>query len=304
MPVRFAGYQGAASILSRAMVLLSEGLRQHGGFWADLEWQANVTDSAQTAASLFQSVEQNQRQLCYMASGYLSHRVSELQILDLPFAHPHRTQLMAALDGFAGQQLCAAIERHTAYRCLGFWDNGQRHISNALRPIHRPSDIQGMHIRTLDSAIYRQSLDAMGFVARTCDVKDLVAWVSQGTVQAQENPLTNLLGFELWRHHRHVSLTAHFSGVLLLLCPQSWHDALTPAQQAQLSLAMAEATVLQRQWASEEDRRALAELPALGVQVLGTDQVDRSAFYDATQTVRQKVCAQLPRPLLDAFGLS
>ena len=52
------------------------------------------------------------------------------------------------------------------------------------------------------------------------------------------------------------------------------------------------------------DWRALAELPALGVQVLGTDQVDRSAFYDTTQTVRQKVCAQLPRPLLDAFGLS
>ena len=158
MPFRFAGYQGASSILSRAMALLCDRLRQHGGPWGDLEWQANVTASAQTAASLFQSVEQNQRQLCYMASGYLSHRVSELQVLDLPFAHPHRTPLMAALDGSAGQQLCAAIERQTPYRCLGFWDNGQRHISNALRPIHRPSDIQGMHIRTLDSAIYRQSL--------------------------------------------------------------------------------------------------------------------------------------------------
>ena len=126
--------------------------------------------------------------------------------------------------------------------------------------------------------------------------------LGQGTVQAQENPLTNLLGFELWRHHRHVSLTAHFSGVLLLLCPQSWHDALTPAQQAQLSLAMAEATVLQRQWASEEDRRALAELPALGVQVLGTDQVDRSAFYDATQTVRQKVAHNCRAPCWTPLG--
>ena len=99
-----------------------------------------------------------------------------------------------------------------------------------------------MALRTLDSALYRDSLRAMGFDARTCDVKDLVTWVSQGIVQAQENPLTNLLGFELWRHHPHVSLTAHFSGVLLLLCPARWYDDLATHDRAILQEAIAEVT--------------------------------------------------------------
>jgi TRAP-type C4-dicarboxylate transport system substrate-binding protein len=127
--------------------------------------------------------------------------------------------------------------------------------------------------------------------------------VSQGIVQAQENPLTNLLGFELWRHHPHVSLTAHFSGVLLLLCPARWYDDLTAQDRAILQEAIAEVTPLQRSWAIEEDTRALDLLPGMGVQVLGPEQLDLSAFRAATASVHQAVCAELPRPLLDAFGI-
>jgi TRAP-type C4-dicarboxylate transport system substrate-binding protein len=136
-----------------------------------MTWQPNVTAQGETAAALFQSVEQGQRHLAYMASGYLSLRVPELRVIDLPFAHTQRQNLMGALDGAAGQILCEAIERQSAFRCLGFWDNGQRHISNALRPLRSPDDVQGMALRTLDSALYRDSLRAMGFDARTCDVK-------------------------------------------------------------------------------------------------------------------------------------
>jgi TRAP-type transport system periplasmic protein len=304
MTVHAAGYQGDASILTRAMGEWVQMLRDQGGCWHDLAWLPNVTAQGETAASLFDSVERNARQLCYMASGYLSHRVPELQVLDLPFAHPDRVALFEALDATGGAQLAGAIGQRTGYVCLGFWDNGQRHISNAVRPITGPDDAQGIAIRTLDSALYRASLNAMGFEARTCDVKDLVPWVRQGIVQAQENPLTNYLGFELWRDHPYVSLTGHFWGALLLLCPAPWYHALAPSQREQLHQAADRATRLQRQWAAGEDERAMAQLTGLGVQWVHADQIDLVGFQSSVAAVRAAVVRDLPKALVQAFGLS
>lgn len=304
MTWRAAGYQGSASILTAALAGLCETLRQQGGAWANLQFTPNVTAEGEGAMSLFASVEANRRQLCYLASGYLSQRVPELQVLDLPFTHTDRQRLFQALDSEAGQALRQAVERQTDFRVLGFWDNGQRHITNALRPIRSPADAAGLRIRTLDSALYRASLNAMGFEAVTCDVKELVPWVASGAVQAQENPLTNYLGFELWRHHPHVSLTGHFWGALLLVCPAPWYASLTPIQQDQLQVAALRATALQRDRAAGEDERALQRLRELGTTCLMPEELDQAGFQRSVHALRQHVLADLPPGLVQAWDLS
>ena len=44
----------------------------------------------------------------------------------------------ALLQGKLGERLAADVASNTGYRVLGFWDNGPRHISNALRPLRHP----------------------------------------------------------------------------------------------------------------------------------------------------------------------
>lgn len=298
--LRAAGYQGPASILSRAMATLCHDLSRAAPLLT-MNWTPNVTAQGESAAALFQSVETGERQLCYMASGYLSERVPELSILDVPFTVTDRAKALALLDGEAGAWLRRAVESRTAYQVLGFWDNGFRHVSNALRPLRGPEDVQGMRIRTLDSALYRQSLQAMGFQAMTSDVKELVAWVRHGQVDAQENPLTNFLGFELWRHHPHVSLTSHFWGVLLLLCPQDWYRQLSADSRQHLQSCVTHATALQRQWAAEEDQAALAKLHTLNVQVVQAPALQLQAFKACVAPVGKAVLAQLPAALVKCY---
>lgn len=277
-----------------------QSLREQTPDWP-LHLEANVPAAGETAQSLFASVEQGRRQLCYMASGYLSARVPELDVLDLPFAVHDRQAAWAALDGEAGRLLAQAVAQRTNYHVLGYWDNGVRHISNSTRPIRSPRDCQGLVIRTLDSATYRATLDALGFSARTTDVKELVRVVASGEVQAQENPLTNLLNFELWRHHPHVSLTGHFHGVLLLLCPRDWFEGLGATRREALREAVAGSTRQQRIDAVEEDRRALAELATHGVQVLPPEALDLHAMRAATAEVARARRAALPSELLHAY---
>ena len=299
--LRAAGYQGPASILSASLSSLCEELRQHADFPMDVEWTPNVTSAGESAASLFASVEAGERQLCYMASGYLSARVTALQVLDLPFTITDRAHALSLLDGQAGALLRQAVERDSGYKVLGFWDNGFRHLSNAVQAVRHPRDTQGLRVRTLDSALYRDSLNAMGFEALTSDVKELVQWVQTGHVQAQENPLTNYLGFELWRHHPYVSLSGHFWGVLLLLCPVRWYQGLAEATRLQLEAAAWRATQMQRELAAQEDARAMAQLAQLGVQVELPQALDLVAFRRSVQSIRQRVESELPPALVDAY---
>ena len=298
--LRVAGSQGPSSLLTQGLACLVETLKSNG--WkSDIDWIPNVTDHQEKAANLFASIENGSRHIGYMASGYLSAKVPELEVLELPFTVDNRETALAALDYSAGEILGQAVHQKTEFHILGFWDNGFRHLSNAVRPIQHPSDAVGLKIRTLDSTLYRATLDAIGFKALTSDVKDLVSWIAQDVVQAQENPLTNYMGFELWKHHPYVSLTHHFFGVLLLVCPLAWYDMLNQEERELLAHAVTTSTALQRQLAAEQDAITLARMQEMGVKVLSKDALDLKAFYKCVELVSLNARAQIPKDLLVAY---
>ena len=298
--LRVAGYQGPSSILTQGLACLVKTLKSDG--WkSDIDWIPNVTDHQEKAADLFASIENGSRHIGYMASGYLSARVPELEVLELPFTVDNRETALSALDRAAGEILTKAVGEKTGFHVLGFWDNGFRHLSNAVRPIQSPTDAIGLKVRTLDSTLYRATLDAMGFQALTSDVKDLVAWIQQDVVQAQENPLTNYMGFELWKHHPYVSLTHHFYGVLLLVCPTAWYDTLDQEERQLVALAVNTATALQRQLAAEQDAITLVRMQDIGVKVLNKDALDMQAFHKCVESISSNARAQIPADLIAAY---
>ena len=298
--LRVAGYQGLSSILTQGLACLVKTLKSDG--WkSDIDWIPNVTDHQEKAADLFASIENGSRHIGYMASGYLSARVPELEVLELPFTVDNRKTALSALDRAAGEILTKAVSEKTGFHVLGFWDNGFRHLSNAVRPIQSPTDAVGLKVRTLDSALYRATLDAMGFQALTSDVKDLVAWIQQDVVQAQENPLTNYMGFELWKHHPYVSLTHHFYGVLLLVCPTAWYDTLDQEERQLVALAVNTATALQRQLAAEQDAITLVRMQDIGLKILNKDVLDMQAFHKCVESISSNARAQIPVDLIAAY---
>jgi TRAP-type C4-dicarboxylate transport system substrate-binding protein len=299
MQVVLAGYQGPDSVLTQALRHCAESLAAQG-FEPTIE--QDVTAAGGAARALFDGVEAGAgRQICYLASGYLSARVPALGALDLPYASSDRARLFAALDGAAGALIRDDLEAATGLRLLGFWDNGLRHVTNARHPIRAPADCAGLIIRTLDNATYQAALAAMGFRPVVTDVLRLRAAVASGEVDAQENPLTNYLGFGLQAQHPFVSLTGHIQGVALLACHAAWHDALPTRARDALRDAAASATRHQRGLAAAEDARALAALAATAVQVLGPESLDLQGFRAACAPVAAAAAARLDPALLRAL---
>ena len=303
--VHLAGYQGAGSILSTALLSLTQSL-QASHLFGPINTTLDITAHGELAAQLFQSVNSGARQLCYVASGYLTALAPDLAVLDLPFTVTARARALAALDQTAGQLLSRTLEQHSNYRVLGYWDNGFRHISNAVRPLHRLADCEGLKIRTLDSGIYRESLNALGFQAITTDVSELMRVIRSGEVQAQENPLTNYSNFKIYEHHPYLSLTGHVFGVLLLVCNQPWFASLSEPQQQALHEAATQATTQQRTLAAQQDSALQTSLLTRGSQIVARSQLDLAQMQRATVYIvereRQKLSKSVVQHYLDALA--
>jgi tripartite ATP-independent transporter DctP family solute receptor len=303
--IELAGYQGVGSILSASLLSLAQSL-EASELFGPVATTIDVTAQGESAAQLFESVNSGARQLCYVASGYLTALAPDLAVIDLPFTVTDRIHALTALDQTAGQLLSQTLERHSNYQVLAYWDNGFRHISNALHPIRKPSDCQGLKIRTLDSAIYRESLNALGFQAVTTDVSDLMRVIRSGEVQAQENPLTNFSNFKIYEQHPYLSLTGHFFGVLLLVCNQAWFASLSESQQQALHEACAQATTLQRALAAQQDSALQTTLAAQGSLIASSSELDLTQMQRATVYIvereRQKLSRSVVQHYLDALG--
>lgn len=298
MRIRLSGYQGPASVHTRGLYDLASHLSTQG---LPTQVDEDVTAAGHAAKALFAAVESEDAHLCYMASGYLTARVPSLAILDLPMTVPDRLLAYQALDGEAGRKLARDIERLTGLRVLGFWDNGVRHISNRTRPIRSPEDCSGLVIRTLDNDLYQKTLRAFGFRPVVTDVRELRQAVASGAVDAQENPLTNMLNFGIFEHHRYLSLTGHIFGVALLVCRAAWFRALPPNLADILTNAAAATTQAQRTFALDEDGNALLRLQELGVEVVSQQDLALSSFRDAAAPVLASATSRIDVELVQAY---
>ena len=297
IPIRFGGYQGDASVHTRAMRRFAEELARACGSDVDIRITQNVTTQGRRADDLFAMVETGELDLCYFASSYLVARVPALGVLDLPFA-ADRARTYARLDSELGARLADAVAANTGYRVLAWWDNGIRHVSNRLRPIRRPEDCRGIRLRTLDNAFHQRVFAALGFVPQYLDVKDLVPAAEAGRVDAQENPLTNLVNFNLHRFHRHASLTAHFHGIAPVLVNRAAFDAWPASVREAVRTALVAATAAQRGFATEDDTVCLAKLLDDGVTVVRPEEIDLAAFRAAVADVVEAETAALDPDLL------
>jgi len=298
--LKIGGYQGAGSVHTRALKALVQALADSGAPF-EPELHLDVTSEGRPAGELFAGVENGEYDLCYMASGYLSARVPSLGVLDVPFSIADRNQAYKVLDGDVGRRLSADVRAATSLEVLSFWDNGFRHVTNCKRDIRTTEDCDGIVVRTLNNQTYVDVLKALGFEPVITDVKDMVERVQNGTVDAQENPLTNLVNFGMHQYHRHVSMTGHIFGLALLVANGDWWTSLPEDARNKLIAAIEAATAVQRQASIDDDSALVKFLREDGVTVLMPEDMDMAGFRAAAADVSAGLRKGLPADLCAGY---
>lgn len=289
--ITFSGYQGKRSIHNRAVKIFGDHLTGALGDRVAFEHVLNVTEQGRKAADLLDMVATGETTLCYFSSSYLAGKVPEIALFDLPFVIRDRAQAYAMLDGPLGRLITDKMAEAADFRIVAWWDNGFRHFSNGVRPIHTPGDCKGLRIRTLFSQLQQDSFAAMGFEPVPLDVADLPGACADGTVDAQENPLTNTFNFGINEHHRWITMSGHFFGPCVVLAHKATWDAWPEEIRAAATAALAEATPAQRGFAAGEDEEMRARLDPAKNELIEITEAQRDEFVAAVRPVVDKAMA-------------
>lgn len=299
--IRFGGYQGPASVHTRAGHALGKALADRLGDAVAFDFEENIVAKGHKAADLLSLTEAGELDGCYFSSSYLAGRVPELGIFDQHFVVPDRERAYALLDGALGERLARQVAETTGYVALGAWDNGLRNISNGRHPIRTPQDCRSLTLRTLANEDHRRVFRALGFEPIAIDVRDLPEAVASGRVAAQENPLTNIYNFGIFETHRHITMTRHLLGVALVLFNRAAVEAWPAEVRAGVEAAVAEATAAQRGFAAEDDVSCAERMAAAGVEILELSVAEREAFAAATRPAVDEMRARFAPDLVAAF---
>ncbi len=282
LELKFGGYQGDRSVHTRGGRVLAEAVAEETGGAVSLAFDENIVARGHKAADLLSMTEGGELDGCYFSSSYLAKRIPELGLFDQHFVVPDRRRAYALLDGALGDRLRREVAAATGYEVLGYWDNGLRHISSAVS-VKTLDDCKGLKIRTLANEDHQRVFRALGFDPMAIDVRDLPDAVKSGRVDAQENPLTNILNFELYQTHRHILLTRHLLGVALVLFNAERMKSLNPNAGDGLQRAVDRSVDAQRRFAEEDDAICSAELRRQGVELIELDNATREIFAKATR---------------------
>lgn len=294
------GYGPPATTHSRALKMIGDRLETEFGDAVDIKYVWNVMDLGYQGDDVLWMAERGILTLAYQSTSYLTRRVPELEFADLPFLFASLEQARAAMDGALGAYLSAKIEeRIPGYRMLGYLENGYRHISNRLRTVRTPADLEGMRIRMLPSAMHCRTFELLGAVPVPCDLKPGLEAMKSGAVDAQENPLANTVTYGAHKLHPYHTLSGHFylsRGLYMNRAAfDSWPQALRTAMQA----AVRAAVVRQREDAVAEEAIAQKAMEDAGCEIVALTPEEREQFVRRVQPLHDEARARFGDEMFD-----
>src|SRR5712675_2193360 len=281
--IRMGGYGPATTGFSRALKLIGDRLTAQFGDRVQIKYVWNIMDFGYRAEDILWLVEHGLLTLGYQSSSYLTDRVPELGFVDLPFLFARTDAARAAVDGALGRLLAGKIEERVNYRILGWFENGFRHLSNRLRPVHVPADLAGMRIRVLPSQIQARTFELLGAVPLRLDLTEAIAMIKAGTIDAQENPFANTVTYGVHKFHHYHSVTNHFYISRPIFLYRNAFDGWPRDLQDAMREAVTASVAFQRELAIEEDRDARKALDAQGCEVVELTTDEHAQFAKAVE---------------------
>jgi len=297
--IRMGGYGPSTTSFSRSLAMIGDRLVAALGDQVDVKYIWNVMDLGYRSEDILWLVEHGLLTLAYQSSSYLTERVPDLGIVDLPFMFETNRQARAAMDGDLGKVLARKIEERVPYRILGYFENGFRHVSNRLRPINAPADIAGMRIRVLPSKVHAKTFELLGAVALPWDLTEAIAAIKVGGIDAQENPLANTVTYGVHRYHSYHTLTNHFYVSRPLFVNRTAFDAWPQALQQAMQEAVDAAVLFQRDLALVEEEEARKAIAEQGCEITALSPEQHAAFLTAVSPIYDDALDAYPTEILD-----
>ncbi|HKX76728.1 MAG TPA: TRAP transporter substrate-binding protein [Acidimicrobiia bacterium] len=292
------GYAPASSSHGAGLDRFRQAMTKSSRGRVEVPLEFNILDRNRPASDLLDLVERGEMFMCYFSTSYLGSRVPALNVIELPYLFSDLDVAHGALDGTLGQRLAAEVEAATGFVLLGSWDNGFRHLSNRWGPLRSPADCAGLTVRLQPNRYHEAMIKGWGAIPVPVELSEGIRLITRDEVDAQENPLANLVAYGVEKFHRYVTMTGHLYGARGLFANARRFRSLDPDWQQLVRESAREAVSHQRRLAETAEAELRSRLEADGVGFVDLTASERDAFVAASQPAWDLARAELPAPLL------
>ena len=203
-------------------------------------------------------------------------------VLDATYAFDDSDHLARYFDGDASNTLLQGFESATGVHTLGAWSAGMRQFT-ANKPIRKPADLDGLRMRFPNSPQFLMNAKALGADATEVAFEELFLALQQGTVDGQENPITNIAALNLQEVQDYISMSSHQADSnLVIIGKESWAE-LNDEQQKALTDAVGVAEKQVPDCVAEDETKTLAGWKESG-DLKAVEDVDVEAFRTQADT--------------------
>ncbi|KJZ15517.1 c4-dicarboxylate-binding periplasmic protein [Halomonas sp. S2151] len=228
-----------------------------------------------------------------------------LQILDLPFLISTYDDMEAVLDGDVGREILDTLE-DDGMHAFNFWGAGFRHMTNNIRAIESPEDLDAIRMRTMQAPIIISTYENYGANATAMAFTEVYNGLQQGVVEGQENPLANIYTMRFHEVQDYLSLTSHaYHAYAAVMNKDAWESLPEDLQQVMLE-AFDNGRDASRQMTLEDEEVIMSEIKdEIAINEISDEA--RQAFVEASMPVHEDyedvVTPELLHKVYDVVGI-
>ena len=221
------------------------------------------------------------------SSGSVGRFLPDLEVFAAPYVWRDTNHMLKTVRGPVGEGLAERLVKAKGMRVLDFgWLFGNRYLTTKSKAIYKPEDLKGMKIRVQPTAIYLETIKAMGANPTTMDFKEVYLGLQSGVIDGQENPPFVIYNNKFFEVQKFVMLTAHITQNQAIVINDKFYQGLSPEFRKVLTESAYEAGNFQNEIILKSEKEYLDKLKEKGMTIV---QPDVQAFREATKDVWKKV---------------
>ncbi len=224
-----------------------------------------------------------------LPSSVMSSVAPEFGVFEMPYIIQDRDHIKAVEEQMLDDTFNAAAERE-GYKILSFWENGFRHITNNVRPINTPEDLQGIKLRTPKGEWRVKMFQTYGANPTPMAFSDVFTALQTGVIDGQENPYAQIASAKFQEVQKYLSITGHVYTPAYVLVSKTNFEKLPDDVQTALTEAARETQAFVYETAARFETELLDEIKAAGVEV---NEADKQAFIDASTPIYDEFASQV-----------
>ena len=206
-------------------------------------------------------------------------------VIELPYMYASKDIAFDVLDGSAGDGMLSRVENQGLVG-LGWLELGVRNVTNNVRPVATPEDLEGVKLRTMKVPAHVATFETLGANPTPMNFGEVYSALQQGVIDGQENPLAIITSQRFYEVQKYLSTTGHVFAVYMPVISKPFFDSLSAEHRNLVKDSMAAARDHQAQLVASEDAAQLEQIRAAGVEVLELTAEQRQVFADKTESVR------------------